>query len=304
MNSKCKNNQVLCFGEVLWDRLPSGAKPGGAPMNAAIHLKAIGVDVSVASKVGNDKAGEDLKLFLKKSGLNTEFVQTDDKFPTSEVLVHLDKQNNATYEICEPVAWDFINPEPDLMTKAEKAGIIIYGSLASRNTKTRETLLHILEFGGLKFMDVNLRPPHDKRDVVEMLLEKTDIAKLNEEELNVIANWHHQKYQEGGNLLKWLAGYYNIQMVCVTKGKDGAIMYQDGKIYSHSGFVVRTVDTVGAGDAFLAGLVASFLKGENPKEMLAYACATGAFVASKSGATPAYNLHEINKILSQNQNFG
>jgi fructokinase len=125
MIKKFNNNHVLCFGEMLWDRLPTGAKPGGAPMNVAIHLNAIGVRVSVASRIGKDKAGEDLKKFLEKSGLGTELVQTDEKFSTSEVLVHLDNQNNATYEICEPVAWDFISPDADLFKKAEKANVII-----------------------------------------------------------------------------------------------------------------------------------------------------------------------------------
>ena len=114
----------------------------------------------------------------------------------------------------------------------------------------------------------------------------------------MIATWYNQKYQDNENLLKWLAVKYNLQMVCVTKGKDGAVMYQEGKIYSHPGFVVRTVDTVGAGDAFLAGLVASFLKGEKPEEMLALACATGAFVASRNGATPKYNMNEIERIMN------
>lgn len=131
MKKKLNNNHVLCFGEMLWDRLPAGAQPGGAPMNVAIHLNAIGIiNVSIASRVGNDKAGEGLKMFLEKSGLNIKLIQTDEKYPTSEVLVHLDKQNNATYEICEPVAWDFIEPEPDLMKTAETAGMIIYGSLS------------------------------------------------------------------------------------------------------------------------------------------------------------------------------
>ncbi|MBK6285983.1 MAG: hypothetical protein IPF54_27845 [Draconibacterium sp.] len=98
-----KNNQILCIGEVLWDRLPSGAKPGGAPMNVALHLNAIGQNVSIASRIGNDEPGEELKSFLEKSGLSTELIQVDEHLPTSEVLVHLDENSNATYEICEPV---------------------------------------------------------------------------------------------------------------------------------------------------------------------------------------------------------
>ena len=92
---KIKNKKVLCFGEILWDRLPSGSKPGGAPMNVALHLNAIGQEVSIASRVGNDQAGKELIDFLGQSGLKTDLIQVDENLPTSEVLVHLDEKNNA-----------------------------------------------------------------------------------------------------------------------------------------------------------------------------------------------------------------
>ncbi len=137
------NKEIVCFGEVLWDRLPSGAKPGGAPMNVALHLNAIGINAAIASSVGNDDAGKQLLCFLQKSGVDTSLIQTDETLPTSEVLVHLDENNNATYEICEPVAWDNIQLTNDLAKKAQSAGLIIYGSLAARKQTTRETLFEI-----------------------------------------------------------------------------------------------------------------------------------------------------------------
>jgi fructokinase len=86
-------------------------------------------------------------------------------------------------------------------------------------------------------------------------------------------------------------------MLCVTKGENGAILYCNGEFYEHPGFKVNAVDTVGAGDAFLAGLIASLLNKKEPADALAFACATGAFVASKAGATPEYDMTEINTIL-------
>ncbi len=86
-----KFNSIVCFGEVLWDMLPTGAKPGGAPLNVAIHLKKQGLNPLLISKVGNDKDGKKLLEFLRNSGLNTNLIQTDNTFPTSQVLVHLDK---------------------------------------------------------------------------------------------------------------------------------------------------------------------------------------------------------------------
>ena len=129
---KITNKQILCIGEVLWDKLPTGVKPGGAPLNVAVHLKAIGNEVKVASSIGKDKEGKELKAFLEKSGLNTELIQEDKSLPTSEVLVYLDNNKNATFEICEPVAWDNIQLSQSLHSRAKESGITVYGSIASR----------------------------------------------------------------------------------------------------------------------------------------------------------------------------
>jgi len=293
-------NEILCIGEVLWDRLPSGAKPGGAPMNVALHLNAIGLDAAIASSVGKDEAGQQLIDFLQESGVKTDLIQQDEKLPTSEVLVHLDANNNASYEICEPVAWDNIQLTNDLATKAKSSGLIIYGSLASRNKTSRETLLKLLNNSdAVKLIDVNLRKPYDKQDVLEVLIEKSDIVKLNDDELAVFAGRHGVKDKDDKELVEWFMTHYNVEILCVTRGDKGAFMYYNNQFYDHPGFKVNAVDTVGAGDAFLAGLVASFLQKKTPTEAIAFACATGAFVASKAGATPKYDMNEINAILNQ-----
>jgi fructokinase len=292
------NSQILCIGEVLWDRLPEGSKPGGAPMNVAIHLNTLGRKVSVASRVGNDQAGRELLLFLENSGISTELIQIDHKLPTSEVLVTLDKDRNARFVICEPVAWDNLEATDPLISRAGDSGILIFGSLASRSSQSRETILKLLDNDAIKIMDVNFREPYNKKEVVELLLEKTDFAKLNDDELTVFAGWHDKQNMDESDLIKWLADKYKLKLVCVTKGKNGALLFCGDTLYKHPGFRVDVVDTVGAGDAFLAGLVNSLLDDKSPGESLAFACATGALVAGKAGATPFYKVDEINKILN------
>lgn len=294
---KIKNKNILCIGEVLWDRLPSGAKPGGAPMNVALHLNAIGQNVSIASRIGNDEPGNELKSFLEKSKLNTELIQVDMSLPTSEVLVHLDENNNATYEICEPVAWDNLELTESLVKKGAESGLIIYGTLASRKTKSRNTILNLLENDAIKLIDVNLRKPYDTREIVELLLSKADIVKLNDDELITIAKWHDQFSFKEKDMATWFARQYNAELVCVTKGEKGAILYSKGEFFDHPGFKVDAVDTVGAGDAFLSGFVAALFEEKTIEKALEFACATGAFVASKAGATPEYNMNEIEQIL-------
>ena len=181
---------------------------------------------------------------------------------------------------------------------AKDSGLIIYGSLASRNPVSREVILQVLSGDTVKLIDVNLRKPYDNIEVLELLMQRADIIKMNEEELCSFGKWYRRKETEQ-KLILWLSSFFNARMVCVTKGEKGAVLYADGSFYEHPGFKVQATDPVGAGDAFLAGLVASLLDGKDYAGALNFACATGAFVASKAGATPKYDLAEIATILCQ-----
>ncbi|WP_372950771.1 carbohydrate kinase family protein [Mariniphaga sp.] len=290
---KLNVNTIVCFGEVLWDMLPTGAKPGGAPLNVAIHLKRQELNPFIISSVGNDADGQKLQTFLQETGMNLEYLQTDDVLPTSQVLVHLDSEKNATYEICEPVAWDNIQFNKKMENLAEKADLIVFGTLASRNETTRKNLLKFLKHSPAKrFLDVNLRPPYDTRDVVEEMLHLADFAKLNNEELATIALWNDQKGTEE-ELVRWLSEYFSCTIVCVTRGANGAALLKNNTWIKHPGFKVIAVDTVGSGDSFLAGLIAQLSAESSPEKALEYACATGAFVASRQGAVPEYSVRDI-----------
>lgn len=293
---KNQTENIVCFGEVLWDMLPTGAKPGGAPLNVAIHLKKQGQNPAVISKIGDDNEGKELINFIKNAELNDDFIKTDNKLPTSKVLVHLDENKNATYEICKPVAWDNIIADKSMEELVSKASIIIFGSLASRSEVTRNTLIQLLKNSDAKrLFDVNLRPPFDDREVVESFLRLSDFAKLNDEELVKIAAWHN-KSGKLAKLTEWLSEFYQCPDVCVTRGANGALLYISNTFFEHPGFKINAVDTVGAGDSFLASLVANLEKMHSPQKSLEYACATGAFVASQPGAVPSYSEKDIEKL--------
>jgi fructokinase len=290
---KLNANTIVCFGEVLWDMLPTGAKPGGAPLNVAIHLKRQGLNPYIVSSVGDDANGQKLRAFFQETGMSLEYLQTDAELSTSQVLVHLDSEKNATYEICEPVAWDNIQYTNALQKLAAKTDLIIFGTLALRNETTRKTLLKFLEHSPAKrFLDVNLRPPYDTRDVVEKMLHLADFAKLNNDELATIARWNSRQGNEE-DLVRWFSEYFSCSTVCVTRGASGAAILKDEKWHEHPGFKVIAVDTVGSGDSFLAGLIAQLSAGSSPEKALEYACATGAFVASRQGAVPEYSTRDI-----------
>jgi len=297
MMTKPVEESIVCFGEVLWDMLPSGAKTGGAPMNVAIHLKRQGMNPVVVSRVGDDDEGKKLRQFLRDSGLVTDFLQTDDSLPTSKVLVHLDSEKNATYEICAPVAWDNIEYTDALQKLAEKTDSIVFGTLAMRNETTRRTLLKFFEHSPAKrFLDVNLRPPFDKKEVVEEMLLLSDFVKLNNDELATIAGWKGKAGKEK-ELVYWLSEHYKCPTVCVTRGSNGAALFIRNEFFEHPGFKVVAVDTVGAGDSFLAGLIAKLSSGSSPEKALEFACATGAFVAAQHGAVPEYSARDIEAVI-------
>jgi fructokinase len=295
--NKSKKKKVLCIGEILWDLLPEGAKVGGAPLNVALHLKNFGFAVKFAGRIGNDQLGYDLKSFIEKQGLDSELLQIDNELETSTVKVQLEPNNQVRFEIVDNVAWDRIEFSDSLRTSAEEADVIIYGTLASRHSFTRQTILNILDCNrGLKLIDVNLRAPFINKDIVEGLIQKATIVKLNSDELRLIAGWYNKNYDEK-ELAVWFSEKYPCEILCVTRGDKGAFLYNHGQYLVHQGFMVDVKDTVGSGDAFLAGFLSRYLSGESLNLSLEYACATGALVATKTGATPFYKTDEIERLI-------
>jgi fructokinase len=291
-----ENPLIACVGEVLWDVQGEERTPGGAPMNVAIHLARLGHRVAMISRVGRDAYGEELIRFMKEAGVDTSLMQIDPDLPTSEVLITLDDENNARYEIPHPVAWDRLQMDPEVSRLISGSDMIIFGTLGSRDAVARDSIQQVLQGAAVKMIDVNLRPPYTSEPVVRSLLRKADIAKLNEDELQIIAGWDHQPHSDERALMRWLTERYGLNSLVVTRGKEGAVTYSGSGFFSHPGYNVQVADTVGAGDAFLAGYISSVIEGAGYPESLDFACKTGAFVASRPGGTPDYTLEDIKKI--------
>jgi len=287
-----RSPRVLCFGEALWDTTPEGSLPGGAPMNVALRLAALGIDTTLLSRVGDDAAGRRLVEFLAAAGLPTEQIQIDRRHATGIVHVDLSDPAAVRYDIVAPVAWDFIDAVEYEQGIEDHADAVVFGSLAARNGDSRRSLQRLLDRIPLKVFDVNLRPPHDDRDVVECLLHRADWTKLNEIELGVICGWAGLDPSAGG-ALESLARHYGLTGVCVTLGPDGAVQWHDGNLVRQPGFDVEVVDTIGCGDAFLGTWLARMLRGTEPATALAHACAAGAIVASSAGANPSVDDRSI-----------
>ncbi|WP_259068237.1 carbohydrate kinase family protein [Mucilaginibacter sp. X4EP1] len=285
-------NNILCFGEILWDTFGDEKVAGGAPMNVARHLAQQGADVLFASSVGNDESGQGLIQFLKDGGLYSNLIQRDNKLPTCEVTVQLDALGQATYIIPQPVSWDNIQTTETLNEAAINAPAIVYGSLACREATTRDTLLNLLnETTALKVFDVNLRPPHYTLSTIETLVAGADVVKMNEDEAALLIGGNTHNLKE--NIVEFQKKYHP-KTICVTRGENGAMAWHDYAFYEHPGCPVKVVDTVGAGDAFLATFVNGLLANKPMPAILEQACRIGAFVAGKRGANPVYEESEIN----------
>ncbi len=283
---------IACFGEMLWDVLPTGKQPGGAPLNVAVHLHNFGLDAQLISRVGHDDLGTELLAFIEDKGLITCYVQRGETHLTGVVKANLSDSNEVTYKIVQPVAWDYIQYTAPLRALAETADAFVFGSLAARSPASRETLYRLLQQAQLKVFDVNLRTPHYSRDVVSYLLGQADLVKLNHHELTEITSWFGASSDEE-TALQWLAARFQLQAVCVTKGADGAALWVGQQLYRSPGIAVQVQDTIGSGDAFLAALLTGWLAGRLPADYLAFACAAGSLVASYQGATPAISEAQV-----------
>ena len=291
------NQQIVCFGEILWDVLPSGKQPGGAPFNVAVHLHQLGQSVDLISRIGNDDLGMELLGFIESKGLRTDYVQHSNTHLTGVVEANVDNSHEVTYRIVQPVAWDYIQYDATVENLVEKAEMFVFGSLAARQAATRETLYRLLEHAKFKVFDVNMRPPHYSKEAVKHLLEKANLVKLNHHELAEIMRWFDQE-TDRPTAMQWLATFFDLQAVCVTCGADGALLWTNNQLYRAPGAPVEVKDTIGSGDSFLAALLKGWLAGQEPGALLRFACATGALVATHQGATPTFTETDVRELLT------
>jgi len=292
---------VLCFGEVLWDCLPQGLFPGGAPINVAYHLHQLGVPALPVTAVGRDFLGEELLRRFKRWGLSRDGVAIVDDKRTGAVLVELDPRGAASYRILEDVAWDWISLTKNVQHGAAESAALVYGSLAQRRAHNRGELERLAKMAARARMifDVNLRAPFDDLKVVRELARSADAIKLNHDELHRLTGLETSpKGLEAA--ARAFADQTGCAKICVTAGSDGAGLWWDGSWTWEQGRPVQVRDTIGAGDSFLAGLIAGWLHQSLPPErMLQRACRLAEFVASCQGATPSYTMQPDGRITGE-----
>ena len=292
-----KNLKAVAYGEVLWDVFDNEKKIGGAPLNVALRMKTLGCDVAMISCVGKDNDGEAIINQVKNLGLETDAIMQSESFPTGLVNVTLNERGSATYEIAYPSAWDKIVLNDFAKKVVADADVLIYGSLVCRDEVSRKSLEELLQTNVYKVFDVNLRKPHYSYEILEQLMHSANFIKFNDEELLEIAEAMHSPFTGLEENMHFVAEKTNVTAMCVTKGKHGALLMWEGKLYENGGYPVEVVDTVGAGDSFLATLITSLLMDKLPQTSLDLACAVGALVAAAPGANPEISNSGIEKLM-------
>jgi fructokinase len=284
-------NTVVGLGEVLWDLLPSGRQLGGAPANFAYCSRLLGNRAVVASRIGNDDLGDEIRQRLQPAEVGCECLQIDAEHPTGTVKITLDSNGQPTYDIVQGVAWDFMEWSPKWESAAKSADAVCFGTLAQRSSKSRNTIHQFLDStpkDSLRIFDVNLRQDFYSKQMIEASLRRADIVKLNREESVVLRGvlGLANNTSNDASFCRELIQKFELRCVCVTYGAEGSLLCDEFQERRHPGFKVAIKDTVGSGDAFTAGLVHGILSGQSLAEMNELANRMGAWVASCSGGMP------------------
>ena len=318
-----KAAQIMCIGEIVWDLLPNGRFLGGAPLNVALNLHRLGVPVHMISAVGNDELGDEVLHVLADLKMPISGIQRND-LPTGVVEVSLDDHGLPDYEIKHPSAWDTIEissrvegapwQEEGSFNPKEPPKYLVVGSLVFRSERSRSSLWSFMEHrdsSTILVLDVNLRKEGYTPDRVLALMQMAHVVKLNEEELELVLEWLGDENLDSGevvdsgvfaknspfepnheksklqSLLDHIGSRFGLKAIILTLGAKGAIFWRSGtKLLSVKATPVDVVDTVGAGDAFLAGVLYGWVNDWNDTEALALGSKMGAYVAGHRSATP------------------
>ncbi|WP_018247303.1 aminoimidazole riboside kinase [Orenia marismortui] len=310
---------IITLGEALIDFIPLDEEninfkknPGGAPANVAVGLSRLGAKSSFVGKVGDDVLGIFLKETLEEKGVNTESMVLTDEARTGLVFVTLDESGERSFSFyIDPSADTFLSKEDINEDIFKENKILHFGSISlihePARTATKYAVKKAQENGMLISYDPNLRlnlwsnEAVAKEGIISMLSE-ADILKISDEELEFITG--EDNVESGVEILK---AEYDIPLIYVTFGSKGSYYYYKDQLEFVETMKVETVDTTGAGDAFVSGILYNLNKTEKSIEEFdngflnytsKFASISGALAASQKGAMSALpTLEEVEKIL-------
>ncbi|MBA2313370.1 MAG: hypothetical protein H0V97_11320 [Actinobacteria bacterium] len=262
------------------DVYPDARAVAGAPLHVAAHLSKLGWCARMITRLGRDPEGDLIRATLERHGVDVSLVETDEELATGTVTIHMSGTSHR-FEIHKPAAWDAIQGPAGLPPHE----VFLYGTLAARCETSRATMLRLLDGDcSMRVFDANLRPPDIDVALVRHALSMATVCKVNDEELIDVAGMlgiavTPQALFEVALALEWL---------CVTKGASGAELFdRSGASFSARAPEVEIIDSVGAGDAFVAGLIDGLAQRLPPQEALEHALSTATSVLTTRGGLPS-----------------
>jgi fructokinase len=304
--SESKVPQIVAAGELLWDLLPSGARLGGAPANFAVFCARLGNRTVLVSSVGNDDYGRAAGRLLVQPNLDLRQLQNSENYPTGTVEVTFAADNQPSYKINPGVAWDFIALTPELLEVAQATDAVCFGTLGQRHEVSRSTIRSLLEAtdpGCVRVCDVNIRMPDCSPEILRWSMAHATIIKVSEEELPQVF-----AFLGGLGLAQQIAmapeiaacalleNFPDCELVATSLGAQGSLLTNRDGLFRHPGYPIKLVDSVGAGDAFTAGLLHAYLRGASLPQMAEVGNLCGSYVAGQQGATPPLSAELIDRI--------
>lgn len=294
-------NKIWVLGDAVVDLIPDGENhylrcAGGAPANVAVGVARLGVPAGFIGRVGDDPLGKFMQQTLQAENVCTKQMILDPAQRTSTVIVDLDNGERSFTFMVNPSADQFleINDLPNF-----RAGEWLHCcSIALINEPSRattfEAIRRIKQAGGFFSFDPNLRESlwaslDDMKQVVNCVVALADVLKFSEEELTLLTDSDNLDVATAK-----ITAQYPEKLIIITLGKDGAVYHLNGKSEIVAGKALQPVDTTGAGDAFVSGLLAGLSQYQNWQEdrdvlvqVIRQANASGALATTAKGAMSA-----------------
>lgn len=306
---------VVALGELLIDFTPVHSaqheeilykrNPGGAPANVLAAVSKLGGKGAFIGKVGRDSFGYYLQEVLDDISVETQGLKLCDAHGTTLAFVHLNEKGDRSFTFYrDPGADTQLCKEEVEYSFIDHAHIFHFGSLSMTAEPAREATLaavtYAKEKGKIISYDPNWRPLLWRNDTeayngMQAGLQFADIVKLSEEELVFLTG--QRDLEQGGRALLQMG----VKLVLVTLGPKGCYYVHKSGVGHIATYDTKVIDTTGAGDAFLGGVLYQITRGRyNVEEMnrqdlehiLDFANAVGALCTTKSGAIPAMPLWE------------
>ena len=293
-------NNILVFGEILYDIYDDVAVIGGAPFNYSVQLSRLiskNDNLKFITALGKDDFSKDAFKFIENENIDSSLMQVLDNYETGKATVFMNENKIPDYIIHENVAWDNIEFNSDIeKALKEKYDLFYFNILSCRSEKSYNTLKNIFKNIDSKYKvcDVTFRKNYYTKEKIKEALEFINILKINDDELAIIKSLFYPNLQNDNEiLLKNLNKDFNIDYIFLTLGKSGASSFYNNQYIFKPSNKIKVVDTVGAGDSFCAALSYAILKKLDIKKVLDFASAVSEEIIQVKGGTAKYNIKAI-----------